>query len=211
MRFPVVMFDFDGTIVDTARIIADSYRHTVATVLGRDLDEAELPGLYRAGALEAQMRLLDPARVDELTTTYRTAYADRTGRVEAFPGMTALLETLHREGRRLGIVSSKRTSMVELTLELVPLAHLFTVVVGAEDTEVHKPDAAPLLHALERLGARPEEAAYVGDAPVDVECARAAGVASIAVTWGGLFPLEQTLAARPDAVANTPEDLLALL
>jgi pyrophosphatase PpaX len=125
--------------------------------------------------------------------------------------MLALLETLKGEGRRLGIVSSKRREMVTAAFELVPLAHLFDVVVGAKDTELHKPQPEPLLHALARLGASPGDAAYVGDAPMDVEAARAAGMHSIAVTWGGLFPFEQTLAARPDAVARSVEELLALL
>jgi pyrophosphatase PpaX len=211
MRFPVVLFDFDGTIADTGAIIADSYRDTVASVLGRELDPAELPGIFRAGALEAQMALLDPARIAELTQAYRTVYDVHNRRLTAFPGMVAVLQTLRREGRRLGIVSSKRTGMVELSLELLPLAGVFDVVVGAEDTVRHKPDPLPILYALERLDARPEDAVYVGDAPMDVECARAAGVRSIAVTWGGLFPWADTLAARPEAVAETAEDLLALL
>ena len=123
MRFPVVLFDFDGTIADTGPIIADSYRDTVASVLGRELDPAELPGIFRAGALEAQMAMLDPARIPELDAD-ATARSTRrtTGRLTAFPGMVALLETLRREERRLGIVSSKRTAMVELSLELLPLA-----------------------------------------------------------------------------------------
>jgi pyrophosphatase PpaX len=210
VRFPVVLFDFDGTIVDSAAVIEDSFRHTVATVLGRELDRAELPVIFRAGALEAQMTLLDPGRVPDLTSVYRAAYAERHERVQAFPGMIALLETLRAEGRRLGIVSSKRTAMVELAFGLLPLGH-FDVIVGAEDTERQKPDPLPLLHALERLGASPQEAVYVGDAPVDVECARAAGIHALAVTWGGLFPVAQTLAAQPDAVAHRVEELLALL
>jgi pyrophosphatase PpaX len=157
------------------------------------------------------MRAVDAGRAEELVRVYREHNAELHGELAIFPGLLALLETLHGEGRRIGIVTSKRRSTVELAFATLPLAHLFDVVVSSGDTERLKPDGAPLLHALERLGATPEQAAYVGDAPMDVEAARAAGVYAIAVTWGGLFPVADTLAARPDAVAATVEELLALL
>jgi pyrophosphatase PpaX len=210
VRFPVVLFDFDGTIVDSGAIISASFLQ-VAKEAGLALTPEQLPDVYRVGPLEAQMASLDAARTDELTARYRVINAALHADLVAFPGMMPLLETLRAEGRRLGLVTSKLRKTVDLAFETLPLAHLFDVVVGSDDTAAHKPDPAPILHALERLGAAAGEAAYVGDAPMDVEAARAAGVHAVAVTWGGLFPAEQTLAARPDAVAHTPEELLALL
>jgi pyrophosphatase PpaX len=210
MRFPVVLFDFDGTLVDSAAIISASFLQ-VAAEADIELPRERLPDIYRLGPLETQMASLDAERAPELVARYRVVNAALHSELAAFPGMVPLLETLHAEGRRLGIVTSKLRRTVDLAFATLPLAHLFDVVVGSDDTATHKPDPAPLLFALEQLAAQPGQAVYVGDAPMDVECARAAGVHAVAVTWGGLFPPAQTLAARPDAVAHTPEELLALL
>src|SRR3954454_15726033 len=183
----------------------------VAEEAGLALTREQLPDVYRVGPLEAQMASLDAARADELVARYRVINAALHADLVTFPGMVPLLETLRANGQKVGLVTAKLRKTVELAFATLPLAQLFDVVVGADDTATHKPDPAPLRHALERLGASPADAAYVGDAPMDVEAARAAGVHAIAVTWGGLFPAEQTLAARPDAVAHTPEELLALL
>ena len=88
------------------------------------------------------------------------------------------------EGRRLGIVTAKRRSTVELAFARVPLAHLFEAVVGGDETERHKPHPEPLLLAAERMGADPAETAYVGDSPFDIRAAKAAGMHAIGVTWG---------------------------
>jgi pyrophosphatase PpaX len=85
------------------------------------------------------------------------------------------------------------------------------VIVGAEDTERHKPDPDPLLEALRRLGAAPATAAYVGDSPFDVRAAKAAGVLAVAVGWGGIHPDERLLHAGPDALVHTAEELHAVL
>jgi pyrophosphatase PpaX len=78
------------------------------------------------------------------------------------------------------------------------------VIIGADDTARHKPDPEPILLALERLGAEPGDAAYVGDSPFDIGAARAAGVHAIGVTWGGIHPMDDA-----DAIVSTPEELLA--
>jgi pyrophosphatase PpaX len=84
-------------------------------------------------------------------------------------------------------------------------------VVAADDVARHKPHPDPLLLALERLGARPEEAAYVGDSPYDVAAAKAAGVHSIAVTWGGIYAEDVLRAERPNAIVATTKELLDAL
>ena len=85
------------------------------------------------------------------------------------------------------------------------------VVIGAEDTERHKPDPEPLLEALRRLGATPSEAAYVGDSPFDIRAAKDGGLFAIAVGWGGIHPDERLAAEEPDGFVHTAEELHALL
>ena len=123
--------------------------------------------------------------------------------------MDDVLVRLWDEGRRLGLVSAKRRRTVELAFAQVPLGHLFEVVVGGDETERQKPAPEPLLLALERLGAKPAEAAYVGDSPYDMESARAAGVYAVGVSWGRIHTRE-TL-AEADVVVDSAEELLGVL
>jgi pyrophosphatase PpaX len=125
--------------------------------------------------------------------------------------MEDALERLKDEGRKLGIVTAKRRATVALAFETVPIEHLFDVVVGSDDTERHKPDPAPLLHALDLLGAKPDDAVYVGDSPFDIRAGKAAGMHAVAVTWGGIHPRERLEAEGPDAVVDSAEELLAAL
>jgi pyrophosphatase PpaX len=122
-----------------------------------------------------------------------------------------VLERLRGEGRRLGIVTAKRHATVRLAFEVCPIEEFFDAVVAADDTERHKPDPDPVLLALERLQARPEDTAYVGDAPFDVQSAKAAGVYAIAVGWGGIHRHERIQAARPDSFVRTAEELRGVL
>jgi pyrophosphatase PpaX len=126
--------------------------------------------------------------------------------------MLDLLPVLRERGHRLGIVTAKRRVTAELAFARFPLlAELTEVLVGGDDTARHKPEPDPLLEALSRLGARAEEAAYVGDSPFDVRAARAAGLLAVAVGWGGIHPDERLLAEQPDALVHEPDELLDLL
>jgi pyrophosphatase PpaX len=207
VRFPVVLFDFDGTIVDSGVMILASFRHATRTVLDRDLSDAEL--LAAVGTpLRDQMQLIDAERADELVDVYRAHNEPLHEALEACDGMLEILRGLKDEGRRLGIVTSKRGATVELAFAVLPLREYFDAVVTADDAKRHKPHPDPLLEALDRLDARPEQAAYVGDAPFDVAAAKAAGVHAVAVTWGGMHSEEALRASEPDAIVSTPEELL---
>jgi pyrophosphatase PpaX len=125
--------------------------------------------------------------------------------------MDKVLVQLKDEGRRLGIVTAKRRQTVELAFARIPIEHLFETVVGGDETKRHKPDPEPLLLALERLGAAPDEAVYVGDAPFDVKAAKAAGLYSVGVSWGGIHGRQRLEAEEPDALVDTTEELLGVL
>ena len=211
MRFPVVLFDLDGTLIESGKIILASMRHAADAVLGRQVPDSELLAAVGGRGLLEQMRALDATRVDELVDTYRRHNEPLHAELEPCGGMAAALERLDAEGRRLGIVSAKRRATIDLAFEVVPIGHYFEVVVGSDDTERHKPHPAPIVHALDLLGAAPADAAYVGDSPFDVAAAKAAGVFSVAVTWGGIHGEERLRAEGPDAVAHTAEELLGHL
>ncbi len=208
IRFPVVLFDLDGTVVDSGGIILASMRHATREVLGRDFGDAELMQTVGGPGLEAQMAVFAPERVDELVRVYRAHNEPLHDELEACTGMEDVLRRLHEEGRRLGVVTAKRRSTVELAFARVPVAHLFETVVGGDETERHKPDPEPLLLAAERMNARPAETAYVGDSPFDIRAAKAAGMHAIAVTWGRIHDRDRLEREEPDAIVDTAEELL---
>jgi pyrophosphatase PpaX len=206
VRFPVVLFDFDGTIVDSGAIILASFRHATREVLETDVPDLQIRAMLGGASLHEQMAAIAPERVDELVAAYRRHNGPLHDQLECCTGMLDVLDRLHAEGRRLGIVTAKRHETVELAFARLPLRDYFDVIVGADDTERHKPEPEPILFALRKLGVEAAEAVYIGDSPFDVGAARAAGVHAIGVTWGGIHPMEDA-----DEIVSSPEELLAIL
>ena len=208
IRFPVVLFDLDGTVVDSGAIILASMRHATREVLGRDYADEDLMKAVGGPGLEAQMAAFAPDRVEELVRVYRAHNEPLHDQLEACAGIGAVLVRLREEGRRLGVVTAKRRSTVELAFAQVPVGHLFEAIVGGDETERHKPHPEPLLLAAARMGADPAETAYVGDSPFDIRAAKAAGMHAIGVTWGRIHDRDRLAAEEPDAVVDRAEELL---
>jgi pyrophosphatase PpaX len=211
MRFPVVLFDLDGTVVDSGAIILASMRHAAKEVLGFEPPDEELMAAVGGPGLEAQMRALAPDRVDELVTVYRAHNEPLHDELVSCAGIDDVLVRLKDEGRRLGIVTAKRRATVELAFGTVPLGHLFETVVGGDETDRHKPNPDPLLLAAERMDADPGECAYVGDSPFDIRAAKTAVMHAVAVTWGGIHDREKLEREQPDAIVDHPDELLDVL
>jgi pyrophosphatase PpaX len=211
MRFETVLFDLDGTVVDSGAIILASMRHATSEVLGRDFSDEELLQAVGGPGLEAQFSALAPDHVERLVDVYRAHNEPLHVDLEACDGMEDVLVRLRQEGRRLGVVTAKRRSTVELAFDRVPLGHLFETVVGGDETERHKPDPEPLLLGAERLGADPAATAYVGDSPFDVLAAKAANMFAVAVTWGRIHDRGRLEAEQPDAIVDHAEELLGVL
>jgi pyrophosphatase PpaX len=211
MRFPIVLFDLDGTLVDSGAMILASYRHATRSVLAREIPDEVLSGFIGGGSILEHMRELDEERAEELVEAYRRHNEPLHEELEAFPGVVDLLETLTGEGRRLGIVTAKRRRTVELAFAVLPIERYFDVVVTTESTERHKPHGDPVLFALAELGATPVEAAFVGDSPFDVRAGTAAGVFTVAVAWGNIHAPQRLVEAGADVLVASPEELLDVL
>jgi len=209
-RYDAIVFDLDGTLIDTIPLIVASHRHALRVVLGREeTDEVLKAGIGKP--LMEQMRVFDADRAQELFDTYRAwNHANTAALLGRFDGVDEMLVALAAAGLGLGIATSKSRDAVNLALAIRPLAVAFGATVTVDDTERHKPHPDPVLLAIERLGSRPERAVYVGDAPYDLAAAHAAGCDAVAVTWG--VATRETLAASaPHAIADTPAELLAIL
>jgi len=207
--FDPVVFDLDGTVVDTVELIVESFRHATRAVLRAELpDEVILAGVGQP--LMKQMRELSAEHAQELYDTYREYNHRRHDElIRGYEGIADALDALRTADRRLGIVTSKSADTTQMAFRAVGLREHFQVVVTASDTSEHKPSPVPLLLCLSRFGAAAAGSLYVGDSPVDIEAGRAAGMATAAVAWG-VFGKEQLLAARPDFWLERPGELVAL-
>ncbi|HYM64001.1 MAG TPA: HAD-IA family hydrolase, partial [Gaiellaceae bacterium] len=159
-------------------------------------------------SIRDQMASFDADRADELVRVYRAHNAPLHDELEAFEGVQEVLEHLHAEGRKLGIVTAKRRQTVDLAFEQLGIECYFDVVVTTDDTELHKPHPEPVLRALELVDATPAEAAFVGDSPFDIQAGKAAGVFTIGVSWGKIHPAERLLEYGADLIVHSPRELL---
>ncbi len=211
MRFHTVLFDLDGTLIDSGAMILASFRHATRTVLAREIPDDELAAAVGGATIHEQMRVFDADRVEDLVEAYRAHNTPLHEELEAFEGVEPLLAILRGEGRKLGVVTGKRRRAVDLAFRLLGLGQWFDAVVAAEDTIRHKPDPEPVLLALDRLGSSPVDGAFVGDSPSDVGAGKAAGVFSIGVSWGGIHPEQKLRAAGADVLVHSPQELLDVL
>jgi pyrophosphatase PpaX len=185
--------------VDTTDLIYQSMRHASGEVLGREISREIL--MANVGQpLPHQMELLSAEHAGALLDSYRLHNEENhDALIKEFPGVEESLRRLRAAGVGVVVVTSKRRFSVEMALKTYPgLGEVVDEWVTMEDTQEHKPRPEPLLKGLELLGDVPsEEAAYVGDSPFDVAAARAAGVTSVAVSWGA-FTEEALREAEPD-------------
>lgn len=179
-----VLFDLDGTLLDTVELIRESMRYTTATVLGAPLPDDVL--MRNVGVpLATQMREFSPEHAEELIAVYREHNLRMHDvMVREYEGVDDTLERLVKMGMRLGVVTSKSHAMAVRGLQRFDLERFFDVVIAVEDVERHKPHPLPVLTGVERLGMHPAKCVYVGDSPHDMAAARDAGVIAVAALWG---------------------------
>jgi pyrophosphatase PpaX len=209
-RFATYLFDLDGTLLDSVALILASYRHTALAHRGEAPDDAVwLAGL--GTPLRVQLRHLtsDAAEIEAMTATYREHnLANHDRMVRPYDGVVEAVRELALRGA-LGLVTSKLRHGALRGLRVAGLEEAFAVVIGADDVERHKPDPAPVLAAVERLGADPETTVFIGDSPHDLAAGRAAGVRTAAALWGP-FPRAALEPHQPDFWLYTPRDLTTL-
>jgi len=207
------LFDFDGTLVDTTEMIHQGMRHAASTVLSREDIPRETLLANVGQPLPRQMELIDAEKAELLLEAYRQHHEENhDALIREFPGIEESLGRLRSAGIKVAVVTSKRQISVEMALKNFPdLRNVVDRFVTMEDTKEHKPHPEPLLRGLELLGGVPkEEAAYVGDSPFDVEAAKAAGLTSVAVSWGA-FSEDRLREAEPDHLVPDIESAVAVL
>jgi phosphoglycolate phosphatase len=181
-----VVFDLDGTLVDTGADIAAAVNRVRADEGLAPLPQDEIVGLTGLGAEALMRRALDGAGdVRAATERYLAYYAERPAQhATPFADAPEALAALHERGVVLAVCTNKPGALARAVLEATRLERFIGAVVAADDVERHKPHPDHLLAALRAVGGDPASALYVGDNEVDLETARAARVRCAIVAWG---------------------------
>jgi len=218
MRWNLVSFDLDGTLVDTASEIAEAANRALESHGIPRRPVAEVTQLIGAGTRELMLRLLARALLDEpghaervrteaVLASMDAHYVATTGTTGVpYPGARQALVTLRQAGVRLACVTNKELRHAERVLRVHGLDGAFDLVIGGDTLPVKKPDAGVLRHVIQHLGASAERTAHLGDSRIDVEAARAAGVAAWAVPYG-YNAGEPIHAAQPDRIFESLDDV----
>jgi phosphoglycolate phosphatase len=192
MTIEAVVFDLDGTLVDTAPDLMAATNHVLSLLRRRPITMVEVRSFVGRGArilIERGVAATGDA-IDEASLTYYHAeflrhYEGHTAdRSEIFPGVVALLKQLADSGIKAGVCTNKPERLSHQLLDALDLSRYFGSIVGPDTIGIAKPHAAPYLEAVRRLSVEPQRSLMVGDSEVDVLTARAAGVPIIAVTFG---------------------------
>lgn len=207
-NFKYIFFDLDGTLIDTIPLILESFNYTFIRHFGETRPEEETIS-YIGMPLMNHLRDIYPGKEEELAKTYR-AYNEskHDNYVAIFIGIYELVKSLYEKGITLGVVTSKRRELAVRGLKLFNLFDYFLFVNGSEASTRHKPDGEPLIKAMEIAKVKnKEEVLYVGDSPLDILCAKNAGVKSAAVAWT-YSPRAELEKVSPDIFLEKPIDLL---
>ena len=217
MKYSAVVFDLDGTLLDTIGDIADSMNHALGLhgfpihgdreyydMVGWGLDvlvsKAVPPDTFESSDDPEGLRRDLKSRFMEY---YREHPADRT---VPFDGVEELLPKLVEANISLGVLSNKPDELVQQVVDALLPRNYFASVLGRSDDFPHKPEPDSLHHILEELNLDPRRACMVGDSEIDMETARNAGVAAVAVSWG-FRSLETLLKAGAEATMHSVREL----
>ena len=221
MTIRTLLFDLDGTLLDSFDLIIASFHHTRLVHFGDRLDDdyyrrgigTTLAAQFTQMCNEAEVAKADvPARVAEMIATYKEHnLANHDEQVRAYPGVSELFEALRKnESLALALVTSKMRDGALRGLACLHLEHDFGSIVCGDDVTHGKPHPEPVLRALDELARPTAGALMIGDSPHDLGAARAAGVDSAACAWGP-FDHDELRRCEPTHWLERPSDLLTLL
>ena len=208
-----VIFDLDGTLVDTFSMIVAAFNEAVSPHTGKSYSDAEV--IARFGIPDSQMirrelQMHPPEAADRAVEVYHAYYAQNHGGVTCFDGIVPMLAELKRRGVPMGVMTGKGRRTADITIRSLGLADTFAAVVTGEDVAEQKPDPAGPLEAARRLDAEPASCAFVGDSPADVGAGTAAGMVTVVAGWHPVY-LEEVRKLQPDVWAQSPEDVVRLV
>lgn len=210
-RLTTFLFDLDGTLLDSVRLILDSYHYTTRVHGLPPRSDAEwLAGLGTPLRVQFRDMVRPDLTMDQLIATYREFnLTNHDQMAHPYPGVVDAVRRVHARGIRFGLVTSKNQAGARRGLALLGIEELFECVIGADDVVNPKPHAEPVLKGMERMGVTAGETVYIGDSVHDMESGHAAGVRTAGVLWGP-FTRDDLVRTAPDYWLERPEQLLSL-
>ncbi|MGB9679838.1 MAG: pyrophosphatase PpaX [Thermoanaerobacteraceae bacterium] len=210
MNVDTILFDLDGTIIDTNELIIESFKYTIKKHLGYEIKTEDIT-LFFGEPLPTTLRRFSEENWELLLTTYRSFNEENHDKYTKIRSdVINTLEELNKKGIKMGIVTSKRRNLAKRGLELFNIEKYFSILIGLEDTVEHKPKAEPVLKALKMLKSEKQNALMVGDSPYDILSAKNAGVKSVAVRWS-ILPFDIIKEAEPTYIVDSMGQILRLL
>ncbi|MDH4131961.1 MAG: HAD-IA family hydrolase [Gemmatimonadota bacterium] len=207
-----MLFDLDGTLIDSIELILASYRHTMLTHGHGNIPDAEwMRGVGTPLRVQLARWATTPDEMEALVATYREynlSHHDRM--ITIYPGVREAVSAIRTRGLRTGVVTSKNREGTARGLALVGLESDMDVLVCADDVTNPKPHPEPVERAVAALSADPATTLFVGDSIHDLHSGRAAGVLTGAVLWGP-FSREELAPAEPDFWFSDPAELKAAI
>lgn len=211
MRYKGILFDLDGTLLDTSGLIIHTFQYSFQQVLNKQISRADVLR-YWGVPLAAAMQELEPNHWQELLNVYREHNIKvHDDFVHPYPYVQETLQELRKHDIKCAVVSSKLSPVVKQGLKLYGLEEYFVDIIGAEHCAQHKPHPEPVLKGLNALGLNAQECLMVGDTEFDILSAHNAGLQSVAVAWSLLYPNPLLQRAQPTYIIQTMPELLEII
>ncbi|MDT2044954.1 pyrophosphatase PpaX [Priestia flexa] len=210
MSINTVLFDLDGTLIDTNELIISSFMHTLDHYYPKQYKREDVLAFMGPPLYDTFVRM-DKERVHEMIDTYRThnlSHHDEL--VTEFEGVFETVKWLHEQKYKLAIVTTKQINTVMMGLKLTKLDQFFDVIVAIDDVQHAKPHPEPVEKALALLNAQPEEAVMVGDNHHDILSGKNAGAKTAGVAWSAKGR-EHIASYEPDVILEEMKDLISWL
>lgn len=204
-RIKAVLFDLDGTLLDTSEFIFSAFEHTLAHNDRKVLDRETMGKMMGRALSECYEEFAPGIDPEELMQRHRIFQSGNKHLVKPFPKTVQLLSNLRKAGYKIAVVTSRVGSAQE-SMNETGISKYIDVLVDSKTTKRHKPHPEPVLKALEELSISAKEAVMVGDGDADILSGRAAGVVTIGVTFG-MVPLDTLKASNPDYLIDSLEDV----
>ena len=208
-----VIFDFDGTIIDTNKLIINSWQHAFLHFEGKKRDEKEILKTFGETleySMKNMMPKIDTKKAIEKYREYQISNSEKE--IEIFNGIEELLIGLKERKIKIGIVTSRLRNTTLKYLEHFDLMKYFDEIVTCDDTVIHKPEPEPALVAIKKMGVNVEETIMVGDTKFDIGCANNAGIDSVLVSWGMAYDLdEMSDIFKPKYIIREPMELFEVM
>lgn len=210
MKIDTVLFDLDGTLINTNELIIASFLHTLDTYYPNKYKRKDVLA-FIGPSLRETFSSMDPGRTEEMIQAYREFnHAHHDELVQEYETVYETVEQLAKQGYKLGIVTTKARKTVEMGLNLTKLHQFFDVIVTIDDVEHVKPHPEPIEKALRLLDANPAATLMVGDNHHDILGGKNAGTKTAGVAWT-IKGRDYLAAYKPDYMLEKMSDLLTIL